>query len=293
GVAFACVELVSWQNHRHYGTWTAVEFRQDAFERAYGALLRIDPAQRVPFVPVTRAALRRAAAVSPAAAEIAAVLASGAKDGYARYGCEYHRLDPCDNEFRGGWFMFALRDAVALAGHYASGAEAERFYAKLAEEIDAACAAQRLACGPPRRGLAPPLAPSEVRAIAANALRAAADVARFAGFELSPEPSTVSAPDFARDAAFLHSRAFARGESAPDEFADSGDRLRAAVLRAVADEYRWTTAPLALAAAVALAWALRRGLRALAVSWVAVAALLAVAGPSRAPLLCAAPATSV
>ena len=94
--AIACVQLVSWQNQRSYGTWTAVEFRQPAFARAYGALLRIDPAQRVPFVPVTRAALVHAAAAGPATAAIVAVLQSGVKDGFVRYGCDYHGLDPCD-----------------------------------------------------------------------------------------------------------------------------------------------------------------------------------------------------
>ncbi len=290
-VAIACVQLVCWQNDRYYGTWSAVEFRQDAFARAYGALLRVDPAQRVPFVPITREALSHAAAAGPATAAVAAVLLSGAKDGYARYGCDYHVLDPCDGEFRGGWLMFALRDAVALAGHATSGAEAERFYGGLADEIDAACASQRLACGAPRRGFAPPLAPGDFAAIAANALRGAARLVRFTGFELAPAASTGSERDLARYTSLLHSRAFARGEP-PREFADRTDRLRSAVLRAIAEEYHWFP-PLVLAAAIAFAWRLRRGLRALATPWVAVAAMLAFAIASRVVLVSIVTSTSI
>ena len=291
-VAASCVALVSDLNERHYGTRCAVEFRQDAFERAYGALLRVDPERRVPFVPVTREALAHAAAAGPAAAEIAAVLLSGVKDGYVRYGCAYHHLDRCDGEFRGGWWMFALRDAAALAGHYGSGADAERFYDQLADEIDAACAAQRIHCGPLRTGFAPPLARGDRAAIATNALRAAGRLARFTGFELAPAASTGSERDVARAADFLHSRVFARGD-APPEFADRADRLRAAALRAIAEEYPWFVPPLALAALLACAWRIRNGVRALETPWLAVAAMLAAAVASRVALVGVVATTSI
>jgi hypothetical protein len=193
----------------------------------------VDPESRAPFVPVTRAALHHAGEASPAAAEIAFVLESGARDGYVRYGCAYHHLDPCDREFRGGWFMFALRDAAALAGHYRSAPDAQRFYAALAAQIDDACTQRRLACGPPRSGFAPPLAPGDVARIAANAGRGALALAQFSGFELAPKASTGRESDLARQAAFLHTRAFARGD-APPEFPDRADRVRAALLRSIA-----------------------------------------------------------
>jgi hypothetical protein len=290
-VAVACVQLVCWQNDRRYGTWTSVEFRQPAFERAYGALLRIDPVERIPYVPVTRAALSHAALESPATAEIAAVLMSGVKDGYLRFGCIALGVAPCDGQFRGGWFVFALRDAAAIAGHHTSAPEAQRFYAQLADEIDAACRARRLACSAPRRGLAPPLASGDLAAIAADALRGVARLALFTGFELAPAASTGRDVDLARYAALLHSRAFARGDP-PNEFADPVDRLRALLLNAVADAYPWLVPPLALAASIALAWALRRGPSALATPWVALAAMLAVAIASRLAVVSAVASTS-
>jgi hypothetical protein len=43
-------------------------------------------------------------------------------------------------------FAWALRDAVALAGHYRSPAEASAFYGKMADEIGAACETKQLEC---------------------------------------------------------------------------------------------------------------------------------------------------
>src|SRR5258706_10506420 len=48
--AIACVSGVSGFNEHRYGTWCAVEFRQRAFARGYGALLRVDPGERIPYV---------------------------------------------------------------------------------------------------------------------------------------------------------------------------------------------------------------------------------------------------
>ena len=52
--------------------------------------------------------------------------------------------------------MWALRDAVAAAGHYASGHHANAFYRRLAGEINAACDDGSLSCLPFRATMAPP-----------------------------------------------------------------------------------------------------------------------------------------
>jgi hypothetical protein len=52
--------------------------------------------------------------------------------------------------------MFALRDAVAAAGHYSSAREAQSFYRQLAAEINAACDQNPGECLPQRATMAPP-----------------------------------------------------------------------------------------------------------------------------------------
>ena len=59
-------------------------------------------------------------------------------------------------EIRAGWFMWALRDATAQAGHYRIATEAKDFYRRMAGEIGAACDDGRLDCLPPRATVVPP-----------------------------------------------------------------------------------------------------------------------------------------
>src|SRR5262249_41061209 len=67
-------------------------------------------------------------------------------------------------------FVWALRDATAAAGHFDSAIEADSYFQRLAEEIDRACAAGRLACLAPRTTLAPPFRWDYVAASIAPAL---------------------------------------------------------------------------------------------------------------------------
>lgn len=61
-----------------------------------------------------------------------------------------------DEEIRGGWFIWALRDATCAAGNCADGAAVSTFYHRIAREIDSACASARLDCSPERKSLTPP-----------------------------------------------------------------------------------------------------------------------------------------
>jgi hypothetical protein len=65
--------------------------------------------------------------------------------------------DPSNqDEILGGWFMWALRDAVNSAGYYSSGRFPSDFYNRLNREIDRACSDQSLDCYPDRETFFPP-----------------------------------------------------------------------------------------------------------------------------------------
>jgi hypothetical protein len=87
---------------------------------------------------------------------------------------------PCDGEFRAGWFVWALRDATAAAGHYTRVAAAQEYYGRLAKELDAACANGELHCQPKTGTLAPRFRTAYLRSSLNAAVRlfgvAAADV---------------------------------------------------------------------------------------------------------------------
>jgi hypothetical protein len=151
GVVLGTVSAINW---RHYGVFITNEFKTGPFQHAYGALARIQQDQWRRFVVFPKDARERAYQVSPAARELAAVLDGPIGDGWRNVGCSALQLADCP-EILSGWFMWALRDAAAQAGHYGSGAEAMRFYRRVAREVDAACDAGRIACGPRRATLMP------------------------------------------------------------------------------------------------------------------------------------------
>lgn len=141
-------------NHGHYGVFVANEFRADPFRQAVGALMRVRSGPSVQYVPVTRKALAAAYAVSPAAAELRSHLAGEVGERWANISArKLPKL--ASREFGGGWFVWALRDATAAAGHYTDAVAAAAFYRRLAAEIHVACDDGRLQCGPRRDSLAP------------------------------------------------------------------------------------------------------------------------------------------
>ncbi len=151
----AAVGSVAAVNYARYGVFGSNEFRNSSFLAAYGALARIPHEEWRRFIFFPKDAREKAYAVSEAARELQPFLEGTMAAGWRRAGCEQTRTDPCP-EILGGWWIWALRDAVQLAGHYRSGAAALAFYERLAREINEACDDGRLSCLPPRATLAPP-----------------------------------------------------------------------------------------------------------------------------------------
>src|SRR6185369_8063741 len=100
-------------------------------------------------------ARQKAYAVSAAALELRPALEGAVGKSWLRASCKHVPRTPC-SEILSAHFVWAFRDAVAAAGHYKSAPEALAFYDRLTAEIDAACRAGRLSCGPASASLAPP-----------------------------------------------------------------------------------------------------------------------------------------
>jgi hypothetical protein len=143
-------------NHLHYGTDLANEFRAGAFPRAYGALQRIEPREWSRYMMFDETVAAEAYEVSPAARELRPAFDGENGRMWRNIGCRALALDPCPKAYARGWFMWALRDAALLAGHYKSETDAQAYFARLAAEIDAACDGERIKCGPARTTMAPP-----------------------------------------------------------------------------------------------------------------------------------------
>jgi len=154
-VAAGIVGSVAAANRASYGIFASNEFHGSAFPAAYGALSRIRHDAWSRHVVFPRDARDKAYAVSAAVRELRPSLDGEHGELWREIGCAQTQTSPCP-EILSGWFMWALRDAVAAAGHYASGRDADAFYWRLAGEINAACDDGRLPCLPFRATMAPP-----------------------------------------------------------------------------------------------------------------------------------------
>jgi hypothetical protein len=156
-----CVATIMILNGRYYGWYVVDEQTAPELVSAYNSLARIN-VPPVPFVPVPKAAREIAYRVSPAARELKRGF--DVETGWIRISCRVRNV--C-TDYGGGYFIWAFRDAVSMAGHYTSGAAARAFYLQLAKEIDAACDAKTIDCLPKARTTLPPVHTSDIPSIAA------------------------------------------------------------------------------------------------------------------------------
>jgi hypothetical protein len=157
GIWAACLVIVASINLAYYGIFTTCEFRHADFAAAYGALLRVDPAQWRPYIHVPHESRERLYAISPAFAELRPHLEGPIGKAYAVPSEALTHIPVSELEIAGGWFVWALRDAVCAAGHCSNGREAMAFYRRLANEVNEACDNGLIEAGPRRTGFVPRL----------------------------------------------------------------------------------------------------------------------------------------
>lgn len=162
GIAFSffsfltCLLPILLLNRIHYGHFILTEYQHPDFIAAYGSLTRVKSDHFVAYVPVSKNVRTKIAAVSPTFAEINVFLEKDVGTGWATITKQQAPLTNNEFDIGGGWFMWALRDAVANAGYYKSLNDALFFYKKLASEVNTACDNKQLDCISKRNTLVPP-----------------------------------------------------------------------------------------------------------------------------------------
>jgi hypothetical protein len=140
----APLALVRAENDVHYGAALDNDMAEGAFLRAYADWSRVEAGPRAYRIPITADQRAAVYAVSAAARELRPEL-EAPDNGWRYFGCVDTSV-VCD--FGGGWMVWALRDAAAASGHFTDDAAAQRFFARLSREIDAACDNGALSCAP-------------------------------------------------------------------------------------------------------------------------------------------------
>lgn len=143
GAGLLTVGLVATVNLLRYGTFSVVDLKNAPFVETLRVLNSIQTSNPIAYVPVNRQQRELAYAVSPAFSELRGYLERDDLH-WKTHGCALY-LQTC-GDYAGGWFMWAVRDAAAEAGHFASAGHADRFFGRIAAEIDGACRAGRLSC---------------------------------------------------------------------------------------------------------------------------------------------------
>jgi hypothetical protein len=255
-LAIGAIMLV---NGTIYGWYTTAENLSPEVVGAYNSLARIEPGAIVDrYYPIPHAARMIAYRISPAARELEPYFEGRQGTGWIGYGCQ--QFDLCA-DIHVGWFIWALRDAVSTAGYYTDGSKARTFYVRLANEIDAACAAKTIACRAKGRTLSPPFERSDIPAFIADIGRGILSALKFENFQSSPS-YYVGPPSIRLDYDFIV-------RSVDDGFGKeptaSDDDLKRAIIVEIAGTY----------AALFLAWT--------ALAFVAVIARASRAAFARAP----------
>lgn len=184
-----------------YGRATGVETNSTPFKEALAALQSVDVGPRVPYLPVPRKARFAIYAVSPSFRSLKDYFDPADGKTPWQFGCSLYPATCGD--IAGGWFLWALRDAVSTKGDYASPARAAAFYRKLTAEVTQACHDQRLRCSPTPIALLPHISIAQWRELPASLLSGIRQITDAQLPNLDPGLSSGDSKDIDADIAFL------------------------------------------------------------------------------------------
>jgi hypothetical protein len=128
-------------NYVAFGNWSVSDQSEPSYERALKMLVSVRPELPVAHAPLSRATIEQIATHSPAMAEIAPLLLGGLGTGWSRASLGHPTPE---GEIGAGWLGWAVRDAAAAAGKYATPAAARKFYQDVATEVEQAFTAGKL-----------------------------------------------------------------------------------------------------------------------------------------------------
>jgi hypothetical protein len=259
-VASACTAAVCMINAYAYGWFGTVEFRAAEYTAAYGSLTRVDVGPFIPRVPVTRAAREAVYQVSPAFAELRPFLEGFLGEAWARNSVYVTQLDPSQREIAGGWWMWALRDAAADAGHMRSAREALAFYQRIADEVNAACDQGKLAAHPRRDTMLPPWRPEYTAHLKQDLPDFFRYFGTFDGFNVQLDPSVGDPQSLQlfRDLTQWHLSNVEEPPERQTPYSTAARAYRIRTLHYIGHTLRWGCALLVLAGVAAWMWSLLR-----------------------------------
>ena len=143
-ISFASVNIAfQYINWRVYDRFIGLDIKEKNFSQALSALQNVRVGDVISHVPVSQAAMQGIYAVSSSFSELHHYFDNDRLT-WRQYGCRVYPWT-CD-EVAGGWFIWALREAVASSGYYQTPTKAANFYENISQEVNQACTDGRLNC---------------------------------------------------------------------------------------------------------------------------------------------------
>lgn len=208
-------------NQTYYGFWGVTDTKTNEFRSAYGSLTRVEDEGWHPYVPVSQEVREKLYGVSPAFRELKPYL-EDTLVGWSENGCALYQI--CD-DIAGGWFLWAFRDAIQLAGHFESHEKLLSYLGVLTDEISEACDTNEIDCGSLKKSLSPRINSNYLRRFPASFLMGFQKLLLLKGQyqgnieqEVANRASFGPSDRFQTFEIFLHSRIFPmeEGESHPE-----------------------------------------------------------------------------
>ena len=175
-VGFAAVQASFMTINRiEYGSFVGVDVKESNFVRVLDDLQSVQIG-KMPHVPVSNDAMVAIGTICPDFAPLALEMIPGGRlaAGWEQWGCKAYP-STC-GQIAGGWFMWALRDAAADNGAYASPAAASKAFGQIADEVEAACKAGKLPCRASPIPFMPPLSWGQIANIPSSLLAVASKI---------------------------------------------------------------------------------------------------------------------
>lgn len=135
--------VISSANYSKYGSFEAVDFKSKSFTNALEKLNSVSVGPDIPYIPVPKAKRELIYSISPAFRQLESYFEETGK-GWTQFGCQIYP-QTC-GDYAGGWFLWALRDAVASKGYYSTAQNAGNFYNTISSEIELACKTGKVKC---------------------------------------------------------------------------------------------------------------------------------------------------
>lgn len=144
--------LISALNYKSYRTFVTVETTSSYFKRFMSNLNSVEPSKYKPYIPVQKDVREKIYKISPTFSLLKNTL-ENPQNGWKTHGCNVYP-STC-GDYAGGWFIYALRDAVKDAGFYENSARSRFFYESVSKDIEAGCANKIISCRKPVISLMP------------------------------------------------------------------------------------------------------------------------------------------